>query len=214
MKSRTYCAPTAMMTIMATRNTSGIMGGLLVSRVRNSVTNLPERGARPARRDDREYLAYLKATPPDGMSVPARPSQAPLVEARPAWYRLPRPAWGDTMLRVKSFLIPLFFHVLLLGVIPWWITGGFYVRPGSLGLLMIPGSLLGLAGILLIVRTALLFADVGQGTPSPFHPPGKLVVKGPFRWMRHPLYAGVLLIAFGEALATVSSKLLIYAGSL
>ena len=118
------------------------------------------------------------------------------------------------MLRVKSFLIPLFFHALLLGVIPWWITGGLYVRPGSLGLLAIPGSLLGLAGILLIVRTALLFADVGQGTPSPFHPPGKLVVKGPFRWMRHPLYAGVLLIAFGEALATVSSKLLIYAVSL
>src|SRR4030042_1595584 len=35
-----------------------------VSRVRNSMTDLPERGARPARRDDREYWAYLRPEVP------------------------------------------------------------------------------------------------------------------------------------------------------
>ena len=36
----------------------------LVFRVRNSVTNFPERGARLARRDDREYWAYLRPEVP------------------------------------------------------------------------------------------------------------------------------------------------------
>lgn len=55
------------------------------------------------------------------------------------------------------------------------------------------------AGIALSVWTALLFLRVGQGTPAPWEPPQKLVVRGPYRFVRNPMITGVLLILLGEA---------------
>jgi len=115
------------------------------------------------------------------------------------------------MLRLKAVLLPLFLHGLVVGIIPWWIAGGFHIPEGPLGLVAIPGTLLGIGGAALIFWTSLLFADVGRGTLLIFDPPKKFVVQGPFRWIRHPIYTGALLIAFGEALATLSFGLLIYA---
>ena len=118
------------------------------------------------------------------------------------------------MLRLKAVLLPLFLHGLVVGIIPWWIAGGFHIPEGPLGLVAIPGTLLGIGGAALIFWTSLLFADVGRGTLLIFDPPKKFVVQGPFRWIRHPIYAGALLIAFGETLATLSLRLLIYTACL
>ena len=56
------------------------------------------------------------------------------------------------------------------------------------------------AGLLLAGWTLRLFATVGQGTPAPWDPPQKLVVRGPYRHVRNPMISSVLLMLAGEAL--------------
>lgn len=52
---------------------------------------------------------------------------------------------------------------------------------------------------------------------SPFPTPktnGKLIVIGLYRWVRHPIYSGILLLAFGYALFSESLNRLLIAFSL
>jgi len=44
------------------------------------------------------------------------------------------------------------------------------------------------------------FTFVGKGTPAPFDPPKELVVKGPYRYVRNPMYVFVALALTGEAI--------------
>jgi protein-S-isoprenylcysteine O-methyltransferase Ste14 len=63
-----------------------------------------------------------------------------------------------------------------------------------LGLVVIP------IGILLYLWCAIGFVFSGKGTPILFTPTKKLIVTGPYRWVRNPMYiAGVFVLA-GEAL--------------
>jgi protein-S-isoprenylcysteine O-methyltransferase Ste14 len=55
-------------------------------------------------------------------------------------------------------------------------------------------------GLGLAVATVRLFVRHGEGTPAPWDPPRKLVVRGPYRHVRNPMIAGVLLVLMGEAL--------------
>ena len=55
-------------------------------------------------------------------------------------------------------------------------------------------------GLTLAAWTGMLFKTVGEGTPSPWDPPGKLVVRGPYRLVRNPMIAGVLLLLGAETL--------------
>jgi protein-S-isoprenylcysteine O-methyltransferase Ste14 len=57
------------------------------------------------------------------------------------------------------------------------------------------------AGLCLFVATVRLFAAAGRGTLAPWDPPKRLVVRGPYRYVRHPMITGVALILVGEALA-------------
>jgi protein-S-isoprenylcysteine O-methyltransferase Ste14 len=54
------------------------------------------------------------------------------------------------------------------------------------------------------------FAVVGKGTPAPIDPPKKLVVRGPHRHVRNPMYLAVLSIASGWAVLFRSSDVLLY----
>ena len=44
------------------------------------------------------------------------------------------------------------------------------------------------------------FAWRGLGTPAPFDPPRRLVVSGPYRFVRNPMYHGMGIALAGEAL--------------
>lgn len=44
------------------------------------------------------------------------------------------------------------------------------------------------------------FAMRGRGTPGPWDPPRKLVVSGPYRWLRNPMYVAVGLVVQGQAI--------------
>jgi protein-S-isoprenylcysteine O-methyltransferase Ste14 len=54
------------------------------------------------------------------------------------------------------------------------------------------------------------FATRGRGIPAPLDHPKQLVVSGLYRYVRNPMYLGVLLVLIGESLLFQSSSFLIY----
>ncbi len=105
---------------------------------------------------------------------------------------------------VKAFLI---FPLNVMGVIPAFLVWS--SRPGGVlerfpygfdSFRSLAGTLLILSGVTVCWKTVSLFTEVGEGTPAPFDPPKKLVIQGPYIYMRNPMMAGVLLVLLGEAL--------------
>ena len=66
-------------------------------------------------------------------------------------------------------------------------------------------------GAAIYFRCAWDFASTGKGTPAPIDPPKRLVARGLYRFVRNPMYVGVLLALFGEAWLFRSGALLVYA---
>ena len=66
-------------------------------------------------------------------------------------------------------------------------------------------------GFFLVIWTMRLFAAVGKGTPAPWDPIDKLIITGPYAYVRNPMLCGVFCILFAEALFFQSQALLIYA---
>jgi protein-S-isoprenylcysteine O-methyltransferase Ste14 len=62
------------------------------------------------------------------------------------------------------------------------------------------GSLFILVGLALMAWTIGLFVTVGKGTPAPWNPPQKLVVRGVYRHVRNPMIGGGFWILLGEAI--------------
>jgi protein-S-isoprenylcysteine O-methyltransferase Ste14 len=60
--------------------------------------------------------------------------------------------------------------------------------------------ILAILGIALSSWTATLFMKFGEGTPAPWDPPKKLVVRGPYRYVRNPMITSVLLTLCAEAI--------------
>ena len=84
------------------------------------------------------------------------------------------------------------------------------VRPATIGLVQIVGVAVGLAGAALALWCILAFAFVGKGTPAPFDPPRQLVVRGPYRYVRNPMYIGAATALGGAAIFYRSIALLCY----
>ncbi len=80
------------------------------------------------------------------------------------------------------------------------------------GVLQVTGIVLGLAGGVLALWCVSSFAFVGRGTPAPFAPPRRLVTRGPYRFVRNPMYLGVGLTLAGAAAFSKSLPLLGYTG--
>ena len=72
----------------------------------------------------------------------------------------------------------------------------------------IVGMALGVGGAALALWSVITFAVVGRGTPLPFDPPRRLVVRGPYRFVRNPMAIGVSLALTGTALFYQSAALL------
>ncbi len=73
------------------------------------------------------------------------------------------------------------------------------------------GIIVFLVGIAIALWCFYNFIFAGKGTPVPIDPPRNLVVCGLYRYMRNPMYLGILLILAGEALFFESYAIWIYA---
>jgi len=66
------------------------------------------------------------------------------------------------------------------------------------------------AGFLLFVWTNLLFSRTGDGTLAAWDPVDELVVAGPYRYIRNPMIAGVLIMLLGESVLFTSIPLFVW----
>jgi protein-S-isoprenylcysteine O-methyltransferase Ste14 len=99
------------------------------------------------------------------------------------------------MTMFKSLLYLIFEAGLFALYIPLtFFRTGPRIVTGVLSGLAIPLWLIGSPIILWCFRD---FTFKGRGTPMPTDPPRELVVTGPYRYVRNPIYVGVLLIYTG-----------------
>lgn len=73
------------------------------------------------------------------------------------------------------------------------------------------GAALLVIGTIVVVECFARFALEGLGTPAPVAPTRHLVVSGLYRYVRNPMYVGVLAAIVGQALLFGSPALLRYA---
>jgi protein-S-isoprenylcysteine O-methyltransferase Ste14 len=94
-------------------------------------------------------------------------------------------------------------------LVPRWITRRYGVvaalgtTPGTL-LIQAAGIVLLAIGLALFVASLGRFVGEGKGTLAPWDPPRRLVIRGPYRWVRNPMISGVVLILFAEAALLLS----------
>jgi protein-S-isoprenylcysteine O-methyltransferase Ste14 len=62
------------------------------------------------------------------------------------------------------------------------------------------GMLFGVPGVLFSISAMSMFFRFGEGTAAPWDPPQRLVVAGPYRYVRNPMLAGVIAILIAESL--------------
>lgn len=113
-------------------------------------------------------------------------------------------AWVGTI--VFLFLAP----GIVAGLIPILIHG--FRMPDWGGWLVpvaIVGGLLILGGLIVLLDAFVRFARA-DGTPAPPAPTAHLVVAGPYRFVRNPMYVAVAAIILGQAVLFGSWGVLIY----
>ncbi len=85
-------------------------------------------------------------------------------------------------------------------------------RPAELEWQQIAGMVMACTGIVIALWCVGAFAWIGHGTPAPFDPPRKLVIRGPYRYVRNPMYYGAVMALGGAALYYESAALAAFAG--
>jgi protein-S-isoprenylcysteine O-methyltransferase Ste14 len=120
---------------------------------------------------------------------------------------------NSTSYQIRSFVLP--FTVLL--VIPTtilWLTRGFRWGWGfGLPLDILPvaaGVVLIGCGLYLLSITIRFFITIGNGTLAPWWPTKRLVMVGPYKYVRNPMISGVLITLLGETCISGSLGLLLW----
>lgn len=115
------------------------------------------------------------------------------------------------MLALRSLLFTILVPGTVVVLIPYLILSG---REVDVGPPWTPVQVMGL--VLILGGSAILFRCIwefmvrGRGTLAPVDPPRELVVQGLYRYVRNPMYLGVLILLLGEAAFFHSHALLQY----
>ena len=98
------------------------------------------------------------------------------------------------------------------GLGPWLVTR--YVRfdwgAWNNAIAVVSAALI-LAGAVVLLYGVWRFAAEGRGTPSPTAPTQRLVVAGPYRYVRNPMYLAVGAVILGQVLLFLMPGIVIYA---
>jgi protein-S-isoprenylcysteine O-methyltransferase Ste14 len=107
----------------------------------------------------------------------------------------------------------IFFALLLPGTVtlllPYYILSGRVPHWDAIGVLGLAAIL---AGATILIWCIADFARLGRGTLAPVDPPKALVIRGLYRYVRNPMYVGVVLVLLGESALFRSTSLLLYTG--
>ena len=93
----------------------------------------------------------------------------------------------------------------VIGLIPYALCGW---RLAEAATLRWAGALLLLLALPVFVDFLVRFVREGRGTPAPVAETERLVVSGPFRYVRNPGYVGVLGLIVGQSLLFASAAVL------
>jgi protein-S-isoprenylcysteine O-methyltransferase Ste14 len=110
----------------------------------------------------------------------------------------------------------IFFTLLLPGTTVVWIPRMLLAGDAGradLGSWRLAGIPLMAAGAAVLFACIEDFARKGRGTLAPVDPPRKLVAVGLYRYVRNPMYVGVVVTLIGEALFFESRSIGIYAAA-
>src|SRR5207302_2524117 len=108
------------------------------------------------------------------------------------------------------------YAALFIGFVLVYLPGRFLtwsgvVAPATTGAPQVAGMIMVTIGTVIALWCVFTFVFIGKGTPAPFDPPRKLVIRGPYRFVRNPMYIGAGMALLGAALFYQSWPLLIYA---
>lgn len=95
----------------------------------------------------------------------------------------------------STIIIPTVILLLTFWFEVWW----FSLFPLNLTVIVVGCGVIAL-GLLLVIKTNLIFAKIGKGTLAPWDPPKNFVISGIYRYVRNPMIIGVAIILSGEAL--------------
>lgn len=119
---------------------------------------------------------------------------------------------------VRHLLAILILPFMVVVMIPRWLLRAYSVTDTrwiggtwAATLAHISGGVAFLAGLALFAWCLSLFARVGKGTLAPWDPTRRLVVAGPYRYVRNPMISGVLAMLAGEAMFVGSRVLAVWA---
>jgi len=113
------------------------------------------------------------------------------------------------MTAFKSILFLTAAPGVVAGYIPLiLLRQGSRIEPGAFAYIAFPFWLTGTA---ILLRSFWNFLVEGRGTPAPIDPPKELVASGFYRYMRNPMYAGILLALIGHFFFFGFWLLLVYA---
>jgi len=104
----------------------------------------------------------------------------------------------------------LFIGLLLIYLPARLLAWAGVTRPAGPAWQQVGGVVVGSLGAALALWCVGAFAWIGKGTPAPFDPPRRLVVRGPYRFVRNPMYIGVASALTGAALFYSSPALLAF----
>jgi protein-S-isoprenylcysteine O-methyltransferase Ste14 len=106
----------------------------------------------------------------------------------------------------------LFIGLVLVYVPARFLSWSGIVAPATTGVPQVAGMTMVAIGTAIALWCVFTFVFIGKGTPAPFDPPRKLVVRGPYRFVRNPMYIGAGTTLAGAALYYQSLSILIYTG--
>lgn len=112
---------------------------------------------------------------------------------------------------VRATIYATGFIAMLLVFIPGQLLARSGItRPPEVGMPEVLGAVAVVAGAIVAVWCILTFVVLGRGTPAPFDPPRNLVVRGPYRFVRNPMYLSAGLALAGATVVYHSLPLLGY----
>jgi protein-S-isoprenylcysteine O-methyltransferase Ste14 len=120
---------------------------------------------------------------------------------------------ATTLVLIRAITYATLFIGFLLVFLPSCVLSwSGVVRAVSFGSAQVAGVVVGASGAVLALWCIVTFIVIGRGTPAPFDPPRRVVVVGPYRLVRNPMYIGAGFALAGAALFYESLALLGYCG--